>query len=229
MDVEKLRYGLHHSYTNKNKYIKRDIAVEFETLATILDPFVNQSSKETRHEYLKSSTKVIANNVYQDSDNIFKSVNNLRNNSNIIILSADKEICKVILNRTDYIKKVNAMIDDGISQGKYVETVDNTHQDLKHFQNFLYRHFYKTEYYDKMRPISNQPARFFATAKTHKFNKIEDINIQDFKLRPIIDQTGTYIYNASKVIANYLKPLATNDFIISDTLSFPDMLKKSSK
>ena len=63
LDVEKLRYGLHHSYTNKNKYIKRDIAVEFESLATILDPFVNQSSKETFHEYLRSSTKVIANNV----------------------------------------------------------------------------------------------------------------------------------------------------------------------
>ena len=29
------------------------------------------------------------------------------------------------------------MIDDGISQGKYVKTVHNTHQDLKHFQNFL--------------------------------------------------------------------------------------------
>ena len=97
---------------------------------------------------------------------------------------------------------------------------DNTHQDLKHFQNFLYRHFYKTEYYDKMRPISNQPARFFATAKTHKFIKIEDINIQDLKFSPIIDRTGTCIYNASKVIANYLKPLNKNGFIISDMLSF---------
>ena len=144
--------------------------------------------------FFRFSTKVIANNVYQDSDNTFKSLNNLRNNSNITILSAYKETCTVILNRADYIKKVNAMIDDGISQGKYVQTVDNTHQDLKHFQNFLYRHFYKTKYYDKMRPISNQPARFFATAKIHKFNKTEDINIQDLKLRPIIDQTGTYIY-----------------------------------
>ena len=53
--------------------------------------------------------------------------------------------------------------------------------------------------------------------------KIEDI--EDLKLRPIIDQTGTYIHNASKVIANYQKPLAQNDFIISDTL-FPDMSKK---
>ena len=138
LDVEKLRYGLHHSYTNKNKYIKRNIAVAFESLATILDPFVNQSSKETFHEYLRSSTKVIANNVYQDSNNTFKSLNNLQNNSNITILSADKETCTVILNRKYYIKKVNAMIDGGISQGKYVGTVDNTHQDLKHFQNFLY-------------------------------------------------------------------------------------------
>ena len=49
--------GLNQSYTNKNKYIKRDIAVEFETLATILDPFLNQSCKETFREYLRSSTK----------------------------------------------------------------------------------------------------------------------------------------------------------------------------
>ena len=105
-NVENLRYGLHHSYTNKSKYIKHDIAVEFETLATILDPFVNQNSKETFH----------ANNVYKDSENPFKSLNNLWNNSNIIILSVDKETCTVILKRTDYIKKVNAMIDDGISQ-----------------------------------------------------------------------------------------------------------------
>ena len=78
-----------------------------------------------------------------------------------------------------------------------------------------------------MRPISNQLTHFFATAQTHKFNTTEDINNQDLKLRPILDQTGTYIYNASKVIANYLKPLANDDFIIIDTLSFPDMLKEA--
>ena len=90
-------------------------------------------------------------------------------------------------------KKVNAIIDDGVSQVKYLETVDNTHQNLMHFQNFLYRYFYETEYYVKIRHISNQPARFFATAKTHKFNKIEVISIQDLKPILIIDQTGTYI------------------------------------
>ena len=42
----------------------------------------------------------------------------------------------VILNKTDYINKVDAMISEG-KYVKYVETVDSTHKDLKHFQDFL--------------------------------------------------------------------------------------------
>ena len=72
---------------------------------------------------------------------------------------------------------------------------------------------------------SNQPGRFFATAKTHKFESISDITLEQLKLRPIIDQTGTYIYKASKVVAKYLGPLAKNEYTIRDTLSFPDLLK----
>ena len=109
-------------------------------------------------------------------------------NEHIVALSADKESSTVILNKTDYVNKVNAMIDAVISKGKYIKTVDSNHKDLKHFQDFLYRHFYKTKYYDDTRPISNQPARFFATAKTQKFDTIQDTNVKDLKLRPIIDQ-----------------------------------------
>ena len=39
--------------------------------------------------------------------------------------------------------------------------------------------------------------------------------------------TYIYIHNAFKVLPNYLKPFAKNDFIISATLFFPDMLKKA--
>ena len=82
--------------------------------------------------------------------------------------------------------------------------------------------------YYETRPVSNQPAIFFVTAKTHKFTSLEEINTDQLKLRPIIDQTGTYIYNASKVIAKYLKPLAKNEFTISGTLTFPDLVKNAS-
>ena len=96
------------------------------------------------------------------------------------------------------------MIQDGITKGVYELTTDNTHKHSASFQNFLYIHFKCHPDYDKMRPSSNQPARLFATAKTHKFDRFKDINIENLKLRPIIDQTGTATYNASKVVANYL-------------------------
>ena len=70
-----------------------------------------------------------------------------------------------------------------------------------------------------MRPTYNQPTRFFSSAKRHKFNKTEDINIQDLQLRPIIDQSGACTYNASKVITNYLKSLLIRK-VLSSVVSF---------
>ena len=80
-----------------------------------------------------------------------------------------------------------------------------------------------------MRPVSNQPARFFVTAKTDKFKSLEEINVDLLKLRPIRNQTGSYIYNASKIIAKYLKPLAKNEFTKSVTSTFSDLVKNASK
>ena len=36
------------------------------------------------------------------------------------------------------------------------------------------------------------------------------------------------LYNALKVIAKYLSPLSKNEFLITDTFSFPELLKNSS-
>ena len=76
-----------------------------------------------------------------------------------------------------------------------------------------------------MRPTSSQPARLFATRKTHRFIDIKQLNIN--KLHPIIDQTGTHLYDCSKINAQYLQPLAINQYTISETLSFPNILKEN--
>ena len=41
-----------------------------------------------------------------------------------------------------------------------------------------------------MRPVSNQPGRFFATAKAHKFPSLNDITVENLKLRLIINLIG---------------------------------------
>ena len=76
-----------------------------------------------------------------------------------------------------------------------------------------------------MRPVANQPAKLFATAKTHKFNDIEEINVEKLKFRPITGQTGTFKYNCSKVIAGYLKRLYRNEYSMKETQRFPEILQ----
>ena len=155
INTAQLRYGLYHF---KNKYVQRNVALELKT-ARVLDAHVTHREKESL--FLLSATNIITKNVYSDADNTQKSLSNLINNKNIVVLVADKEACTVILNRTDYQNKINNIINGGIAEGKYIENVDNTPEDLKRFQDFLYRNLYKHEQYEKMVPKSNQPGRFF--------------------------------------------------------------------
>ena len=75
MDVSGLKYGLHQSFTDKNRHIKRNQAAEFEVLSSKLDSFIKEDSKENFHEYLRSVTSIVSNNVYRDKDNTFKLFN----------------------------------------------------------------------------------------------------------------------------------------------------------
>ena len=93
-----LRYGLHHSFIDKNKHAKINVAVELETLARVLNANAANTEIEFFHDCLRLATNIITKNVYNDVDNTYKSLSNLINNKNIVILAADKETCTVILN-----------------------------------------------------------------------------------------------------------------------------------
>ena len=58
----------------------------------------------------------------------------------------------------------------------------------------------------------------------YKFETLEDITVANLKFRPIIDQTGTFTYNAAKVTSDYFRPLCKNEYSINDTQKLPSML-----
>ena len=60
-------------------------------------------------------------------------------NKDIVILKGNKDSSIALMNRSDYIEKIEVIIDDGIRKGIYEVTTDSTLQDLKRFQDFLYR------------------------------------------------------------------------------------------
>ena len=80
---------------------------------------------------------------------------------------------------------------------------------------------------DILRCISNKTACFLVTDKMNKFNTTQDINVKDLRLRPITDCTGTYIFDTMNIVATFLKLLSRNEFTISDTLAFPELLKNT--
>ena len=122
------------------------------------------------------------------------------------------------MKRADYITKMQAMIDDGITCGVYTSTTDNTLKDLKTFRDFLYRNFKNPQKYEKMLPASKQSSRLYGTAKTHRFASSDIITSEKLKCRPIIAQTSTNTYNAAQVIAEYIKPLVNeNPYVIRNT------------
>ena len=127
----------------QKKHLRKNVALELETLARVFDAHITHTEKESYHEYLRSATNFITKNAYSNIDNTYKSLSNLINNKNIIILAVDKENYTVIHYRTDYQNKDNSMINECILEGKYIETLDNTYKDLKCFQDYIYRNLNK--------------------------------------------------------------------------------------
>ena len=56
---------------------------------------------------------------------------------NIVILQRDKDSSLVIMDKSDYIQKLEDMIEEGINKVTYERPDDTTSQDLKRFQDFL--------------------------------------------------------------------------------------------
>ena len=70
----------------------------------------------------------------------------------MVVLSGDKDSSVVIMQRAVYVNKPETMIEEGIANGKYVVTEDNTLKDLKSFQAFLTRNFKSSLPLSKVKP-----------------------------------------------------------------------------
>ena len=80
-------------------------------------------------------------------------------NKDIAVVKGDKDSSVVIMKTSDYVTKLDTMIDDGIIKGTDVETTDSTLKELWRFQDFLYRDLHNYKRHKVMKPDSNQPAR----------------------------------------------------------------------
>ena len=52
------------------------------------------------------------------------------------------------------------------------------------------------------------------------------VTVDSLKLRPVIDQCNSFTSRAATFLSDYLKPLQDKEFMLNDTLKFPDLIKK---
>ena len=86
-------------------------------------------------------------------------------------------------------------------------------------------HGYSVSLYFPLVALISMLKRLYGTAKTHKFNDFDEVKVEKTKFKPIVDQAGTETYDAEKLVSEYLKPLAFNEYKINDCLKFPDLIK----
>ena len=148
-----------HCFVDKNKDVPRFLAANIESLADCVKGNINHKNLEHFHEFLRGYTDTFTNKIYATKDYTYHNLHGMIQNNDIAVVKGDKDCSAVIMKKSDYVTKLDTMIDDGIMRG-------NTLKELSRFQDFLYRNFHNYERYKDMKPDSNQPARLYGTAKT---------------------------------------------------------------
>ena len=139
-----LRFGLNHSFVNKNRFVKLNIVAEFEQLLTKVSKAVPKDQLEHFKHFLRVYTNLFNQNLQGTRDFTYKVLHKLTSDPNISVLSGDKDSSVVIMERKIYVEKLEVLINEGIKNGKYAKAEDTTLQDLISFQTFLSRNFAKT-------------------------------------------------------------------------------------
>ena len=131
-----------------------------------------------------------------------------------IVLTADKGMAMVIMDRQDYISKANNLL----SQNTYMSIPwDPTNTIKNKLINMLKRVKSQTglnnQTYKAMYPTGCVPSKFYGLPKIHK---------PDTPLRPVVSSCGSVTYGVAKELAKIFKPLvgksphhinSTQDFV----------------
>ena len=217
-------YGLNHSFINKNRHVKLNLLSEFELLLNQVSSSIPVCQHEDFKHFLRVHSNLFHQNIFSTSDYTYKVLHKLASDPDLVVLSGDKDSSVVIMQRADYVNKLETMIEEGITNEKYMVTEDNTLKDLKSFQDFLTRNFKSSLPLNKVKPTSNQPVFLYGTTKTQKFQNYEQIMKDNLKLRPIVSTCRTFYFETAKFLASYLLPLTENEYSIKTTTDFAERL-----
>ena len=145
---------------------------------------------------------------------------NLGRDNSIVITKPDKGRGVVVLNKTDYIEKMNVILSD---KSKFEETlkdpikINNSIEDkLNNFIAKLKRN--NIHSLNQFSVSGTSPGILYGSPKIHKTNT---------PLRPILAAYNTTTYKLAKFIVNDLNKISSNEYTVRDSFHFIDEVKNS--
>ena len=162
-----------------------------------------QSTPTSKAEELRGEIKTVLKKIQAPRYNITreerKVIEELRRDKNRIILTVDKGVSMVVMDRDDYNKKAEELL----QQSAYRPIPSDPTNTFKTRLISLLKHI-KTENgineatYKRVYPTGAGSPKFYGLPKVHK---------QGTPLRPIVSSIGAVTYQTSKELSRILKPL----------------------
>ena len=166
-----------------------------------------QSLKPTEAEEFRADIARVLKQARPPKSNISKeewrAIKELRTDKEHLILTADKGVALVVMERKDYIQKMKQLLGDNNTYRPL--KMDPTNRQKNRLINIL--RSMKTEgrledhTYKKMYPTGASSPKLYGLPKIHKKN---------IPLRPIVSSQGSVTYGVAKELARILKPLTGN-------------------
>ena len=184
---------------------------------------LNQGEADELQVEVKKSLKK-AQNKTRTTSNItndeFKALKELKDDRSRIILTTDKGVALVIMEKNDYIQKSEELLNT-TTYNKIPEDPTNKHKNrlVNILKNIKSEGGLNEDTYRKLYPTGAVSPKFYGLPKVHK---------PGIPLRPIVSSTGTATYNTAKELARILKPLVESSIHhVHNTRDFVEKIKET--
>ncbi|CAF1613296.1 unnamed protein product, partial [Didymodactylos carnosus] len=181
-------------------------------------PFTRSQLKQLL-EFTKFFYRTITSSKFEsyEDDEILR---NLANDKSIYITRPDKGRGAVILDKMQYINKVETILNDNTKLTRLDKDPTITRENsLTTLLREIKNEGYITEQeYQRIRPVGSIPARLYGLPKTHKIG---------VPIRPIISCLQSYNYGLAKFLANIITPLRNSKYSLKNTDEFLTFLKSN--
>ena len=129
----------------------------------------------------------------------YQALKELKEDKSRVILTVDKGVSMVIMDRTEYNKKAEELLNTGTYK-KISDDPTKKHKNklISILKNIKAEGGINEETYRRLCPTTAVPSKFYGLPKIHK---------PGIPLRPIVSSIGAETYNTAKELAKILKPL----------------------